>query len=271
MEKIKFKLKHTDLDTYINIFLSQDINNIGTFTDVPFLFNEKITPVKGNNFTRIPHTNIDRFLSGYKTPSIISANGSSELELFKRYGSTISYDKSLIKKKDTIISQYTNSYDVVNVVNKFFKKDVINKLISNPIIETENTNNDYVESLNLVNDNLNENNLDYIYYYGINVLNSDYVVQKHGIYYKDYVSYNGDKNTIIEYLPQGYNYTNTSYSAIINEEHLLGVIDVKETKSDIDIYRKHGINVFEQILKLGEINNSDHLSRYGNGEFNIIK
>lgn len=79
-----------------------------------------------------------------------------------------------------------------------------------------------------------------------------------------------ETETTITYNTQGNNLTNSSLLPIFKEEYLMGITDVLETKSDIFIDRGK-ITSFEAMFKLGDINNTNQLSLYGNGYFNIIE
>lgn len=104
--------------------------------------------------------------------------------------------------------------------------------------------------------------------------------QVYGIGYKDYsgksrsVIVNG-KNTIVplsnfNYKGQGWNETDVSLSAITKEEYLFGIISPPEIQSDVFIDR--GITtVMDKHLRMSEIKNIGQLSRYGNGFYNLTK
>jgi hypothetical protein len=79
-----------------------------------------------------------------------------------------------------------------------------------------------------------------------------------------------NSNTIVKFLSEGKNKTNTSLSAITKEEYLFGIISPPETESSVFIDR--GVTtVMELHLKLSEVKSLGELSRYGNGFYNIRK
>lgn len=75
-------------------------------------------------------------------------------------------------------------------------------------------------------------------------------------------------NTMVQYKSEGWNETNTSIEPQIQEEYLLGVINEPEVESDVFIDRST-FSVLDKHLRLSEIESLDHLTRYGNGFYNI--
>lgn len=63
---------------------------------------------------------------------------------------------------------------------------------------------------------------------------------------------------------------NTSLSALVKDEIFLGIVSPPEVQSDVEIDRG-AINAIERHLRLSEVESVDHLSKYGNGFYNIIK
>jgi hypothetical protein len=78
------------------------------------------------------------------------------------------------------------------------------------------------------------------------------------------------KETTIQYIGEGWNETNTSLSALTKEEYLLGIIAPPEVQSDVFIDRGKN-SVFDLHLRLSEIESLKHLEMYGNGFYNIKK
>lgn len=104
--------------------------------------------------------------------------------------------------------------------------------------------------------------------------------QIYGLLYSDYSGSNrtvvidGIQNTIplttLSFIGEGQNQTNTSLSALTKEEYLFGIISPPEVKNDVFIERGI-ISVLEPHLKLSEIKNLGQLSRYGNGYYNLTR
>ena len=72
------------------------------------------------------------------------------------------------------------------------------------------------------------------------------------------------------YHAQGFNITNSSLSASIKEEYLLGVTSTPEVESDVFIDRGR-TTILQSHLQLSEITNMGELINYGNGSYKIIK
>ena len=100
-----------------------------------------------------------------------------------------------------------------------------------------------------------------------------------GIQYKDY---SGTTNVLIDniltavpittfrFIGEGWNETNTSLSALTKEEYLFGIISPPEVQSDVFIDRG-ATSVLDMHLRLSEIGNLSELTRYGNGFYKINK
>ena len=104
--------------------------------------------------------------------------------------------------------------------------------------------------------------------------------QINGLRYIEYtgqtrnVILNGVKNVIpttqFDYVCEGINMLNSSLSAITKEEYLFGIIFPPEVKSEVFIER--GItSVMDKHLRLSEVKDLNELSRYGNGLYKLNK
>jgi len=76
--------------------------------------------------------------------------------------------------------------------------------------------------------------------------------------------------TKMEYTGEGWNETNTSLSALTKEEYLFGITQRPEVFSDVFIDRGD-TTVFEKHLRLSEVESLEHLERYNNGFYKIVK
>jgi hypothetical protein len=100
-----------------------------------------------------------------------------------------------------------------------------------------------------------------------------------GLIYNDFsgltnnVTINGVTTTqplsIVSYVGQGINITNSSLSAQTFQEYLFGSVFPPEVNSDVNIDRSTN-SVNELLLRLSEISNLDQLVSYNNGMFNVI-
>ena len=243
---------------YVNIIITQNIDDMGMFTDIIYLpdLSGQTTPVdytilinklqaSGITFPFMfgilpslstPFDNDTRYVGAiesdfYKIGGIISANSESRLEDVKTYNNNEQY----IQNFDVESEVYTNfSGGSVNGVSRV-------SMLGDPIV--------YV-----FNADKNDPN--------IGLLN-----QNNGLVFSDY---SGTGITTMSYKSQGWNETNINLSAITKEEYLFGIISKPEVKSDVFIDR--GITpVFERHLKLSEVRNLGELVRYGKNYFNVTK
>ena len=76
--------------------------------------------------------------------------------------------------------------------------------------------------------------------------------------------------TTMEYIGEGWNETNTSLSALTKEEYLFGITQPPEVYSDVFIDRGD-TTVFEKHLRLSEVESLEHLERYNNGFYRLVK
>lgn len=78
------------------------------------------------------------------------------------------------------------------------------------------------------------------------------------------------KFVTFEYTGEGWNMTNTSLSALTKEEYLFGITQPPEVQSDVFIDRG-ATTVFEKHLRLSEVESLEHLERYNNGFYRLVK
>ena len=76
--------------------------------------------------------------------------------------------------------------------------------------------------------------------------------------------------TEMTFIGEGWNETNTSLSAITKEEYLFGITERPEVYSDVFIDRGD-TTVFEKHLRLSEVESLEHLERYNNGFYRLVK
>jgi hypothetical protein len=104
--------------------------------------------------------------------------------------------------------------------------------------------------------------------------------QIYGLQYLEYTGltrnvFYSEKNNIIpvtqfKYIGEGWNMTNVSLSALTKEEYLFGIISTPEVQSDVFIERG-ATSVMDMHLRLSEISDLAELSRYGNGYYKLNK
>lgn len=260
---------------YIKVLLTQNMDDMGLFTDVEYipsvtfvssppdyslLINKLI--ISGITFpfmtggtpsimTGITGTTaITLRLTGKTAPNYyfysnqkLSGATDTKIDDVKSYKSTNPYRIGFDTAKKTYIN-YAGT--IINGVNRVFS-------IGEPSIYVFDTLNDT---------NIGTNN------------------QITGLLYKDYTGITRtvtiDSNlvtiplTTVEYIGEGWNQTNVSLSALTKEEYLFGIISTPEVESDVFIDRGT-TTVMELHLKLSEIKNLGQLDRYGNKFYNLTK
>ncbi len=231
---------------YINIMLTQNIDDMGLFTDMDYIPN--ITGQTSTG-TSIGEDITLRFPSKIKSDyysfgnlQIIGATD-SKIDNVKTYNSDVPYKVGFDINKGVYFN-YEN--ELINGVDRVV-------VIDEPSIYVFDTPDD----VNIGTDN-----------------------QIHGLQYLDYtgitrqVVINNELLTIpltnVKYIGEGLNETNTSLSALTKQEYLFGIISSPEVQSDIFIDR--GIaTVMNMHLRLSETKNLGQLTKYGNGFYNINK
>lgn len=209
---------------YLNVMLTQNIDNMGMFTDIPVSNASKVSA--------------DYFNQG----GIITGFTESVVEDFRTY------------KQDT---PYIVGFNTNSEVYKNYRGDIVTG----------------VDRVTQINDDK------IIYVTGVNEKDPRIGTtgQTSGLLYTDWpneVRSTSDNETIplttFSYMSEGWNETNTSYSAITKEEYLFGIISPPEVKSDLFIDRGE-TSVIDKHLRLGEVRTLDELVKYGNGFYNINK
>jgi hypothetical protein len=72
----------------------------------------------------------------------------------------------------------------------------------------------------------------------------------------------------MRFVSEGWNDTNSTLSAYIRKDYMMGIVFPPEIQSDLFIDRD-SISVYDNHLKLGEIRDLEGLVDYGNGFFNF--
>jgi hypothetical protein len=230
---------------YINVFLTQNIDDMGLFTNLDYIpsitATTYTTPLSPTELItlRFQNTNETNYYN-YQNLFITGTTDTKKEDL-------MSYDEDdrYIVGFDMDVENYTN-YQGVNV-------DGVSRIISDgePSIYVFDAEN---------NQDIGTNN------------------QNTGILYKDYTGLT--KTTIIDgvqttipltefrFVGEGLNQTNVSLSALTKEEYLFGIISKPEVQNDVFIER--GVtSVMDMHLRMSEITNLGQLTRYGNGFYTI--
>ncbi len=243
---------------YVNVILTQNMDDMGMFTDIIYLpdfigqntpvdYTVLITKLQSSGFT-FP------FMNGVLPPPIIDYGpdtryvGAQASDYYKPSGIITAYTESRLEdvKAYSNNDQYKLNFDVESQIYSNFSGETIN-------------------GVNRVT-RLGEP-LTYVFSADKNDPNIGQITQKDGLVFNDSIT-NG--TTTVSFRGQGWNQTNLTLSAITKEEYLFGIISKPEIKSDVFIDR--GITtVFEKHLKLSEVRTLDELERYGKNYFNVTK
>jgi hypothetical protein len=263
---------------FINILLTQSIDDMGLFSDIETSAKTQNGSVNytvltqyldslgvTHNFTidgntaypnsldatpfekvtlRYPSATVNQFYN-YGGNAVLTGATDSKLEDLRSYKRNDQYPVNFVINSETYgaFDDITNQIEGVDLISVY----------SEPIVYVFDTPQDI---------NLGTNN------------------QEYGIQYKDYSGItrssviSGDTIneplTIFRFKKQGWNETNTSLSALTKEEYLFGITSVPEVKNDVFIDR--GTNsVLDKHLRFSEISNIGELEEYGNGFYKLNK
>ena len=202
----------TATSIYVNVFLTQDIDDMGIFTDCEFSASTS-SPVESDFY--------------YTGDTTITGYSSSRLVELKTYNRSSPYDTNIINES-SVYSDYNGN--VINGISKVTS-------LSTPTGYTFNANNDqFIGTEN----------------------------QSTGILYNDYPN-----RTVMTYKAEGWNMTNISYSGLVKDEIMMGIIYPPEVLSDVFIDRGN-TTVFEPHLRLSEVESIEHLELYHNGYYKML-
>jgi|DEB0MinimDraft_12_1074336.scaffolds.fasta_scaffold00108_16 hypothetical protein len=244
MEIIKRKILINDLgeNIYFKINISQSIDNMGLMTDMPF---------DGSCITQCtigsdPLIFMNEGISSvwYKQGGKVVYGSDSKLNQLKSYDKNEVYKLNFNIKSESYGDFQSPSVRNINGVDKVTKIDGDN------IIYVLNAKRDLTIGTSQ---------------------------QSTGMLYEDNPETpldlpkeldNEITTTRVEYTGEGWNETNTSLEPQIQEDYLLGIISEPEVETDVFIDRST-FSVLDKHLRLSEIESLDHLTRYGNGFYNI--
>jgi hypothetical protein len=258
---------------YLNIMLTQSMDNIGIYSDIEF-FEKSLTSATPDYTILIDKLNT----SGFTFP-------------FMSGSEPILEDLSITEEKTLRIPRKleTDYYNYLNLRISGYTDSKIEDVRSynnnNPFrIGFDVAKDEYFNYQNTLVDGINRvkelgNPSKYVFD-TVNDTNLGTPNQVYGIQYSDY---SGSTRQIIVdgvsvrvpltefmFIGEGWNMTNTSLSAITKEEYLFGIIFPPEVESDVFIDR--GItSVMDRHLRLSEIKNLGQFNRYGNGFYKLNK
>jgi hypothetical protein len=260
---------------YINIMLTQNVDDMGLFIDSEFIKKESVN-------TPVDYTILKTKLSalGYSFPFMLGTQEQSIIPLLNKK------DKKILRLPNKVENDYYNYGNLVLTGSTDSKlEDVRSYAKDNPFrvlfdTKTDSYTNYKGDMINGV-DRIKQKGEPTTYVFDTpNDSDLGTPTQKHGLQYMDYTG--STRSVMIEdnlenipltnfrYRTQGWNETNTSLSALSKEEYLFGIISPPEVESDVFIDRG-ATSVTDLHLRFSEIKNLDQLSRYGNKLYKITK
>jgi len=261
---------------FINIFLTQNIDDMGMFTDMVYFPN---TPVATSpvNYSILINKLIQ---SGITSPFMFNITPQQLTNLtetdYKTLRLTGNTDSSYFAYSNSIVSGFTDTN-----IEDVFSYDQNDRLKVGLNIDAEIYVNYLGDTINGVTRVYSDGDpIIYVVDAANNqILGTD--AQNTGIQYK---LFSGETRTVtyedgvtfniplteFRIRGEGINETNIALSALTKEEYLFGIISKPEVQNDVFIDR--GVtSVFEAHLKLSEIKNMAELINYNNGYYNITK
>jgi hypothetical protein len=248
---------------YINILLTQNIDDMGLFTDTEYIVKDKVSTPP--NYTELQNKLIGLgltfpFMSGAINPYFTKLNTAENLWGVLRYPT---YTKE----------NYYNYVDlVITATTDSRLEDVRSYASNNPYRVGFNVNTEtYVNYENITVDGVDLiKSMDEpkLYVFDTpNDINLGTDNQINGLQFKDYSQ---NDTTIVRYIGEGFNDTNITLSALTKEEYLFGIISPPEVQNDVFIDR--GItSVMDRHLRFSEIRSLKGLENYGNGFYRLNK
>ncbi len=259
---------------YLNVFITQDMDDMGLFDDMSYI------PKVNNTTTANYSILIEKLVESGMTFPFMYGLKPNDVQI---YNETKNKTLRFPSKTENDYYKFGNLHITGGTDSKF--EDVRTYSTLNPFkIDFNTSTGTYINYNNeVINgvDRVKSLSDPIIYVFDTpNDSNLGTPTQEHGLQYLDYsgvsrnVVIDGKKDTIpltqVKYKGEGWNQTNTSLSALTKEEYLFGIISRPEVESDVFIDRG-SISVMDYHLKMSEIKNLGQLTRYGNGFYKINK
>ena len=248
---------------YIKILLTQNIDDMGMFTDMDYIVKDKAaTPVDytllTNKLTELGVT--FPFMNGAYIPTITKLNTPQNLWNVLRYPTN--KESNYYNFVDLVITATTDSR-----IEDVTSYSAVNPFRTNFDVNTETYKNYEGISIDGV-DRIKSMGDPKIYVFDTpNDIKLGTDAQVSGLQFKEY---SATTNSVVRYIGEGFNETNISLSALTKEEYLFGIISPPEVENDVFIER--GItSVMDMHLRLSEIKNLRELESYGNGYYKLNK
>lgn len=260
---------------YINVFITQNADDMGLFTDIEY-FSATTDTSNVVDYSilieKLASSGLTFPFMSTETPYLTNTLTPTEEKTIRK---PFSIESDYYNYLNLRLSGYTDS-KIDDV--KTYKKTEKLKANFNMGVETynnyQNITIDGVDRIVSISEPI-------VYVFDTPVdINIGSENQVYGLQYMDYsastrvVNIDGLKYRIpvtkVNYIGEGNNETNTSLSALTKEEYLFGIISTPQIQNDVFIER--GVtSVIEPHLKLSEVKNLRELTTYGNGYYNITR
>lgn len=242
---------------YFQIFLKQDMDDMGSFTNLVYIPKSN-NPLDQPNYSILVNKLTNLNLS---FPFMVG-------QLPQNMPTNISPYYRTVGKTAQDYYAYFNTYN--NLFNLFEIKT-----------KTENRIDDLRSYVGKFTIGLNIENATYINYMNQSINGSSKVIQltpkeiyafdvdqnnKNGLFYENI----DDSFAFVTYNAQGINMTNVFLSAITKEEYLFGITSKPEIKSDLFIDRGT-TTLLERELRISEVKTVNQIERYQNNYFKVTK
>jgi hypothetical protein len=260
---------------FINVLLTQNIDDMGLFTDIEY-FSASTDGSNQPNYSilvqKLIQSGITFPFMSQDTPYLDNTLTIFEQKTIRK---PFSVESEFYNYLDLRISGYTDSK--IDDVKSYDNSEKLKTNFNMGVQTYENYQNVTVNGVDRVV-SLSE---PIVYVFDTPVdFNIGTPNQVYGLQYSDYTANTRTviidnvkyriPETIVNYIGEGNNETNTSLSALTKEEYLFGIISTPQIQNDVFIER--GVtSVIEPHMKLSEIKNLRELTLYGNGYYNITR
>jgi hypothetical protein len=258
---------------YIKISLTQNIDDMGLFTDFEYIPKDNTTTSKPDYALLVDKLSASGitfpFMSGAVAPKMTGITGTN---------------KAILRMPDKTASDY---YVYGNTKVSGLTESRIDELKSYDRLEEYKVGFDMYSETYINYKNILLNGVSRVHSIGepriyvfdsIDDSNIGTDKQVYGIKYLEYTGTSRDvvidniqlsiNLTSFSYTSEGWNETNTSLSAITREEYLFGITTPPEVQNDVFIDRGK-TSVMDMHLRLSEIKDLGELARYGNGFYKL--
>jgi hypothetical protein len=281
---------------HLNVFLTQNIDDLGIFTDMPYVDEPWAVPASIGGSPNLNNNLVQNLtMSGLTFPFMY---GTSVSYTVPNFNDDLRVDGRLANHYYNYgyrVTGFTDSklgaYNTYNRLNKYIQNfdvniEVYNNYLGilvdgrNRITHPQNPINPSQSAITYVNKanfdaNIGTPNQTTGFKYTTYPLSGDNKIIN---YFPNLINLRNsldfdvpeEVNTTISYIGEGWNSGNTTLSAVVKEEIYLGIVSSPEVQTDVFIDR--GVtSALENHLRLSEIESVEHLVRYGNGYYNVVK